>query len=135
MTKQLINTGQTSNDGTGDTLRQGALKVNANFNEIYLAIGDGLRLNPPNQTGFALTAGISTNSQKLNGQLPSYYLDYANLTNTPTTLSSFTNNVGFITSVVGASGFVAGGIVTATSFYGDGSYESRIYSFSYEPPK
>ena len=58
MTKQLINTGQTSNDGTGDTLRQEILKVNANFNEIYLAIGDGLRLNPPNQTGFALTAAF-----------------------------------------------------------------------------
>ena len=128
MTKQLINTGQTSNDGTGDTLRQGALKVNANFNEIYLAIGDGLRLNPPNQTGFALTAGISTNSQKFNGQLPSYYLDYTNLTNTPTALSSFTNDVGFITSVVGASGFVAGGIVTATSFYGDGSSLTGIAS-------
>ena len=57
MSKQLINAGQSSNDGTGDTLRQGALKVNANFNEIYNSIGNGLNLNAPNTTGFALTAG------------------------------------------------------------------------------
>ena len=74
MSKQLINAGQSSNDGTGDTLRQGAIKVNANFNEIYNSIGDGLTLNAPNTTGFALTAGISTNSLNLNGQAPSYYL-------------------------------------------------------------
>ena len=121
MSKQLINAGQSSNDGTGDTLRQGALKVNANFNEIYNSIGDGLTLNAPNTTGFALTAGISTNSLNLNGQAPSYYLDYNNFTNTPSVLSVFTNDVGFTTDVVGASGFVAGGIITATSFKGDGS--------------
>ena len=121
MSKQLINAGQSSNDGTGDTLRQGALKVNANFNEIYNSIGDGLTLNAPNSTGFALTAGISTNSLNLNGQAPSYYLDYNNFTNTPSVLSVFTNDVGFTTDVVGASGFVAGGIITATSFQGDGS--------------
>ena len=121
MSKQLINAGQSSNDGTGDTLRQGALKVNANFNEIYNSIGDGLTLNAPNTTGFALTAGISTNSLNLNGQAPSYYLDYNNFTNTPSVLSVFTNDVGFTTDVVGASGFVAGGIITATSFQGDGS--------------
>ena len=121
MSKQLINAGQSSNDGTGDTLRQGALKVNANFNEIYNSIGNGVNLNAPNTTGFALTAGISTNSLNLNGQAPSYYLDYNNFTNTPSVLSSFTNDVGFTTDVVGASGFVAGGIVTATAFRGDGS--------------
>ena len=112
----------------GIPLDRELLEVNANFNEIYLAIGDGLRLNPPNQTGFALTAGISTNSLKFQWSTPSYYLDYTNLTNTPTALSSFTNDVGFITSVVGASGFVGGGIVTATSFYGDGSSLTGIAS-------
>ena len=126
MTKQLINAGQTSNDGTGDTLSQGALKVNANFNEIYTAIGDGLTLNAANSTGYALTAGISTNSLNLNGQPPSYYLNYSNLSNTPSVLSHFTNDVGFTTDVVGASGFVAGGIVTATSFVGDGSQLTGI---------
>ena len=121
MSKQLINTGQSSNDGTGDTLRQGALKVNANFNEIYSSIGDGLTLNASNSTGYALTAGIATNAQNLNGQPPSYYLNYNNHINNPSVLSHFTNDVGFTTDVVGASGFVAGGIVTATTYHGDGS--------------
>lgn len=47
---------------------------------------------------YASTAGISSNSNKLDNQLPSYYLDYTNFTNTPVNLSQFTNNVGFITS-------------------------------------
>ena len=128
MSKQLINAGQTSNDGTGDTLRQGALKVNANFNEIYNSIGDGLTLNAPNSTGYALTAGISTNSLTLNGQSASYYLNYSNFSNTPSVLSVFTNDVGFTTDVVGASGFVAGGIITATTYHGDGSQLTGISS-------
>lgn len=36
---------------------------------------------------------------KFNGQLPSYYLNYANLTNKPTNVSSFTNDAGYLTSV------------------------------------
>ena len=76
---------------------------------------------------FAQVAGIATNSNKLNNQDPSYYLDYDNFSNTPviptsnqqlvngagyittsftsydqlsdtpTNLSQFTNNVGFVT--------------------------------------
>ncbi len=47
---------------------------------------------------YATTAGVSTNSTLLDNQLPSYYLDYTNFTNTPSNLSDFTNDVGFITS-------------------------------------
>lgn len=41
MAKLTINRGSQANDGTGDSLREGANKVNSNFNEIYTAIGDG----------------------------------------------------------------------------------------------
>ena len=41
MAKLTINRGTTANDGTGDNLRDGANKVNLNFDEIYTAIGDG----------------------------------------------------------------------------------------------
>jgi len=41
MAKLTINRGSTANDGSGDNLRAGALKVNTNFDEIYTAIGDG----------------------------------------------------------------------------------------------
>ena len=34
-----------SNDGTGDNLRDGANKVNLNFDEIYTAIGDGTTID------------------------------------------------------------------------------------------
>ena len=34
MAKNVINRGTTPNDGTGDNLRTGALKVNQNFDEI-----------------------------------------------------------------------------------------------------
>lgn len=38
MTKQIIETGSSANDGTGDTLRAGAQKINANFTELYNSI-------------------------------------------------------------------------------------------------
>jgi len=38
MTKQIIETGSLPNDGTGDTLRTGAQKINSNFTELYNSI-------------------------------------------------------------------------------------------------
>lgn len=35
MTKQVINVGTSANDGTGDTLRSAAIKINSNFTEVY----------------------------------------------------------------------------------------------------
>ena len=40
MAKQGIGIGSSANDGTGDTLRDGAIKVNANFDELYDKLGD-----------------------------------------------------------------------------------------------
>src|SRR6056300_606825 len=45
MAKLTINRGSVANDGTGDNLRDGANKVNLNFDEIYTAIGDGSTVN------------------------------------------------------------------------------------------
>lgn len=44
MARQVISTGLTPNDGTGDTLIQGAGKINANFAELYTTFGDGVNL-------------------------------------------------------------------------------------------
>lgn len=38
MAKLILNAGTTNNDKTGDTLRAGALKIKANFEEIYTAL-------------------------------------------------------------------------------------------------
>ena len=45
MAKLTINRGSSANDGSGDNLRDGANKVNLNFDEIYTAIGDGSTVN------------------------------------------------------------------------------------------
>ncbi len=39
MTRQNISTGSSANDGTGDTLRSAATKINSNFTEIYDFLG------------------------------------------------------------------------------------------------
>ena len=67
MPKQLINIGSNPNDGTGDTLRQGADKVNDNFNEIYSVIGVGNTLNAPQSIGYADVAGVATAAQGITG--------------------------------------------------------------------
>jgi len=45
MAKQTINIGSAANDGTGDTLRDGADKINDNINELYTLLGDGSTLS------------------------------------------------------------------------------------------
>ena len=52
MAKQQIGVGTSANDGTGDDLRSGAQKINANFDEIYNALGSGT----------ALSSGISASA-------------------------------------------------------------------------
>lgn len=44
MSKQPVNIGSFPNDGTGDTLRNAGTKINANFTELYTAMGDGTTL-------------------------------------------------------------------------------------------
>ena len=39
MARQTLNRGTVANDGTGDTLRTAAQKINENFSELYTAIG------------------------------------------------------------------------------------------------
>lgn len=44
MAKQFVNIGTLPNDGTGDSLRSGADKINDNFTELYTSIGNGTDL-------------------------------------------------------------------------------------------
>jgi len=39
MAKQVIDVGSKANDGSGDSLREAGLKINANFTEVYSALG------------------------------------------------------------------------------------------------
>ena len=63
MTQQIINIGNYNDDGTGDNLREGGRKINANFTELYdrtktilkgVVAGDGISVN------YSPTSGIAT---------------------------------------------------------------------------
>lgn len=41
MAQQTVNLGATANDGSGDSLRAGGLKINANFTELYAQLTVG----------------------------------------------------------------------------------------------
>jgi hypothetical protein len=64
MAKLGISTGNNPNDGLGDTLLSGAIKINSNFDEIYSAIGNGVSITNSIEyariAGFATVAGISS---------------------------------------------------------------------------
>src|SRR6056300_240502 len=52
MTRQSIATGTTANDGTGDTLRAAATKINANFVELFQHLSGGDSNNLASQITF-----------------------------------------------------------------------------------
>lgn len=61
MAKLGISTGTVPNDGNGDSLLIGAIKINSNFNEIYNYFGDGTNLNFSNVDVWNRTgSGINT---------------------------------------------------------------------------
>ena len=60
MAKLGISTGTTPNDGTGDNLLAGAVKINSNFNEIYTRFGDGTNLTSIGGTWTSTSVGIHT---------------------------------------------------------------------------
>ena len=55
MAKQDLNLGN-ANQGDGDTLRGGGVKIKANFDEIYAEFGDGTNLSNANTAGDILVA-------------------------------------------------------------------------------
>ena len=73
MAKLGINTGSAANDGTGDGLRLGGGKVNANFDEIYSAIGDGTTLRIGTGSTCAITVGES--QVGIGSTIPAHLLD------------------------------------------------------------
>ena len=62
MAKQTINIGTTLNDGSGDTLRSGAAKINQNFDEIYSILGTGETIGTVTSVEAGEGIGVSNNS-------------------------------------------------------------------------
>ncbi len=67
MTKQVINTGTSPNDGTGDPARTAFAKANSNFDELYTAIGNGVV--PLTQKGAANGVAALSGRSELSNRL------------------------------------------------------------------
>jgi hypothetical protein len=69
MAKQTINLGNTVNDGTGDALRVGAQKINANFTELYnLLGGDNIQIVSSVVAGLGLIASSASGEVTISAQ-------------------------------------------------------------------
>lgn len=79
MAKQLINVGSQANDGTGDSIRSGAQKLNSTLNELYNSLGtDGINLS------IDINSVTASNVLRSNGsQFVSAKLSYNDLSNLP----------------------------------------------------
>lgn len=111
MAKLGISTGSSPNDGTGDTLLSGAIKINSNFSEIYSAIGDGTNIT--NSIGYSILSGVSTYSQTSGISTSS---QYANVSGISTLSQNLTGNPNVSVGVVTASGgFITSSITPGKS--------------------
>ena len=104
MAKQGISTGTTPNDGSGDSLLAGAIKINSNFDELYSAIGDGSSLSTPVTS---ITAGD-------------------NITVTASTGNITISGIG--TGDIDTDRINVSGVVTANSFSGSGANLTNLPS-------
>jgi hypothetical protein len=108
MAKQGINTGSAPNDGLGDSLLSGAIKINSNFSEIYTTFGNGTNL-----VSYVNTAGVATYAP--NAGVATY------ATNAGVATYATTAGVSTISQGLTGTPNLNVGVVTATSFIGDGS--------------
>ena len=136
MSKLGISTGTTPNDGTGDTLLQGAVKVNSNFDEVYTFLGDGSSLTTIDNnklTNSTVSYGGVQLSLGTADATPAF--DLSDATNYPySSLTGITTEIVGDTSprlggnlnlnsndITGTGNVNITGSVTATSFSGSGS--------------
>lgn len=129
MARQIIAIGSSGNDGTGDTLRAGAIKINANFTELYQDVAS-LGLLVSDSAGGLNLEGISFDQRSVvfigedspnstpsdNNEtylraleptkdniisLPDSSGTIAFTTDIPNKVSAFTNDAGYLTSAPG----------------------------------
>ena len=148
MAKQGISTGSAPNDGTGDTLLAGTIKINNNFNEIYDKFGDGTNLvsfvSFASTSGFATNCGIASTSVlagmaasvtdnidiNTSGVVTSSYADIGKITiQQPGAITDGPVEVGFAATMfrIKADGMVGIGTSLPTS-------QMEVASFSNEKP-
>ena len=155
MARQGIFTGSSPNDGTGDSLLVGASKINQNFSEIYSAFGNGNNLESyVNSSGISTVSQGLTGSPNItvnrivagftSSLIPFYCEDYADLPSFSTYHGAFAHvhetgkayyaHTRWIELVNTETDRTVGtgtenynvGVITATSFVGDGSQLTGI---------
>src|SRR5210317_2270765 len=113
MAYQAIGRGTSANDGTGDDLRSGAGKINANFVEVYTKLGDGSTLTSD-------TVTLNTATQTLTNKT----LTDPTITGTGAIAGTFTGNItgdvtgnvtGDVDGIVGGNTPAAGSFTTAST--------------------
>jgi hypothetical protein len=134
MSKLAIGIGTLPNDGAGDTLRDGAIKINTNFDEIYSALGTGTTIT--NSIGFAFTSGISSvATYAINAGLSSYSSVSGLTTYAPisgiASVSNYSTVAGVATNATYANNLVGNpdiivGIITASKFEGSGTFLTGV---------
>jgi len=108
MAYQGINTGTTPNDGTGDSLIDGGVKINSNFTEIYNLIGNGSNLAVGVVTVITAGTNVAVNTSTGSVQISA-----------PTPVSIATTDVD-ISRNLKAVGITTLGVTTTTSFLTSG---------------
>jgi hypothetical protein len=99
MAKLGISTGTTPNDGLGDNLLGGAIKINSNFSEIYTRFGDGNNLTAIGGTWVTTAAGIHTlKNVGIGTTNPRFKLEVGAVGSSGTTL--FVNGDARVTGIV-----------------------------------
>ena len=106
MARQAISTGTTANDGTGDNLRDGGVKINANFSELYTDIGGDATTLPGKRVLHRLTT-VTANA--------TLTLDYDYYILNKATALALTLPAGTVTGEVKVFTNIGAGVATITA--------------------
>lgn len=142
MSKQTIDIGAAANDNSGDTLRDGATKINANFSEVYGTTGLGnnseLLINVSSATDgqvlrFNSSVGkfVSSNYTKLTSSLDTNGQSIVSASNANITIDP--NGTGDLVVNYGTATATFDGATNVTTFSGPIIYDNEYNTISAAP--
>ncbi len=142
MSKQTIDIGAAANDNSGDTLRDGATKINANFSEMYGTTGLGnnseLLINVSSATDgqvlrFNSSVGkfVSSNYTKLTSSLDTNGQSIVSASNANVTIDP--NGTGDLVVNYGTATATFDGTTNVTTFSGPIIYDNEYNTLSAAP--
>ena len=117
MAKQALDRGTVANDGTGDNLRDGASKINDNFDEIYTLLGDGTTLTSDDVV--LRTASQTLTTKTISGS-SNTLTNIANSSLTNSSISIVDDSSTSATISLGETLSITGGTGVDTAISGDG---------------